>query len=282
MKTAIKITSIITSLIMTAGVCGCSLVLPQKNSGGANDAAKDVDALCGLFMVFYDGEKAITEEDFAADQAIKIYFGKHYYNEETDDYYMESVCGRDVFSDIAYNYKTNELDDKLTGYDVSITASLHHTKALTGYEMHTYGIYFDEERRTYYTSDLNETADWSGLAGIARSQSIKLYDKNSEELSYNCKIEINFQEICNVTQLNIIEFDGDNNLVKRTDNYLGTDYQTSDDCQYVVIEEISHDGEGETAHRTLIEKDEEGVAMFNRYIPDEYGLAANQQVKINF
>ena len=148
MNTILKALSLVVLCAITAGISGCSLVLPQQND-------EDKDALCGLFMVFYDDEKAITEEDFSNDEAIKIYFGKHYYTEEPDDFYWESVDGRDVLSDVVINYKINKLDDVLTGYDVSITASLPHTEALTEYEMHTYGIFFDDVQRSYYTSDLN-------------------------------------------------------------------------------------------------------------------------------
>lgn len=276
MKTIIKALSFVVLCAITAGISSCSLVLPQQND-------EDEDALCGLFMVFYDGEKAITEEDFSNDEAIKIYFGKHYYTEETDDFYWESVDGRDVFSDVVINYKISKFDDVQTGYDVSITASLRHTEALTKYEMHTYGIYFDEEQRSYYTSDLNVSVNWNGLTGIERSQSIKLCDQSTDGVLYNFEIEINLKEIYDVTQLNIIEFDGENNVVKKSDNSMGTDYQTSEACQYVIVEEISPDGEnGNIVHRTLIEKKEEADATFNYYIVDKYGLADNQQFKIYF
>ncbi len=276
MKTITKALSLVVLCAITPGLSGCSLVLPQQNDEGE-------DALCGLFMVFYDGEKAITEEDFSNDEAIKIYFGKHYYKEETDDFYWESVDGRDVFSDVVINYNISKTDNALKGYDVSITASLRHTEALTEYEMHTYGIYFDEEQRSYYASDLNVSVDWNGLTGIERGQSIKLYDQSPDGVLYNFKIEINLREIYDVTQLNIIEFDAENGIVKKSDNYMGTDYQTAEACQYVIVEEISPDGEnGNIVHRTLIEKKKDADATFNYYIADKYGLADNQQLKISF
>lgn len=282
MKKILNAFGLIIISVLTACICSCSLVLPNGNDGENNTAEKK-GAMCGLFMVFYDGDKAITEENFTKDEAIKLYFGKHYYNEETDDYYLETGSGRNVFSDVAYNYKTNRLDDKLIGYDVAITASLHYTKALTEYKMHTYNIYFDEEQRSYYISDLNVDINWSGLSSIEQSQSIKLYDQSPEGVLYNFEIEINLVEINNVTQLNIIEFDGENNVVKKTDNYLSTDYQTSEGCQYVIIEEISPDGEnGNIIQRTLIDKNEDADATFNYYIADKYGLAENHKLEINF
>ncbi len=280
MKKTIKTFGLIMLSLLTVCVCGCSLVLPDGNDG--NNAAEHEDALCGLFMIFYDGDRAITEEDFTNDEAIKIYFGKHYYSEEKDNFYWESIDGRDVLSDIAIDYKINELDDVLTGYDVSITASLRYTKALTEYKMLTYNIYFDEEQRTYYTSDPNANVNWDGLGSIGQSQTIKLYDQNPEGVLYNFEITINFVKINSVAQLNIIEFYGENNAVKKTDNYLGIDYRTSEACQYVIIEEISQGGEGDAVRRTLVEKGEDGVSTFTHYIPDEYGLTESQQLRINF
>lgn len=281
MKTTIKITSIIASLILMTGACGCSLVLPQGNNDG--DKTQTEDALCGTFIVFYDGGQAITADDFADDEAIKIYFGKTYYEENSESYYWQSFCGRDVFSDVIYNNNIKELDDKLTGREVSITASLCYTDALADCTMHTYGIYYDEDERTYYTADLNVDDTLSVFGNFKRSQSIKLYDENSQEISYDFTIEINLKKTYSVSQINIIEFDEENNSIKKTENYLENEYNASQECSYVIVEEIATDDTEEMfTRRTLVEKGEDNIGTFEYYLPDDYGLTSRQQLKINF
>lgn len=294
-----RISIVLLSLMFLFMFSDCALVdIPEVlSSKEPEELTIEGDKMCGIFVVFYDkSNNALTSEDFDSDNAVKFYLERKEYD-DAGNYYIATQVGFEVWSDAHVSHNVSDND-----YSLSIELTINYTSELVDAVMLIYGIYYsDEEQKCYAESGgagYTLHSSITGGAGLTQTLSANRtnIDGTTEEISYDCSVNITFKMIDNLTGVKILEYGADNTLIKSTDYIKGSETFTTDaDCDYVVVEKqysvvydhefdtVKHDGmtycEREIIERPLYTGNQKFVSLL---YPQENGFVDNEHLHIEF
>ncbi|MDE5943615.1 MAG: hypothetical protein K2H30_05340, partial [Clostridia bacterium] len=115
------------------------------------------DFMCGYFLVFYDGEEAVTDEDFESPDAVKCYFYKNLFS---GGYTTFAVRGLQIFDGMITVEGSPVTPDKSGKVEISDT--FYFTPEIYGKMVARYSVYFDYESGDVYLSDM---VSWWTISG---------------------------------------------------------------------------------------------------------------------
>lgn len=235
-----RISIILLSLMFLFVFSGCALVdVPDVlSSKEPTELTIEGDKMCGIFVVFYDKNfNALTSEDLDSDNAVKYYLERKEYD-GTDKFYIETQVGLEIWTD---GHVSHNVSDNNSG--ISIELTINYTSELAGAVMILYGVYYSEEEHKCYAESggTGHTLQDSITGGAGLTQTLSAsrtnIDGTTEEISYECSVNITYKMIDNLTGVKILEYGSDNALIKSTDYIKGSGTFTTDaDCDYVVVE----------------------------------------------
>lgn len=279
-----KFLTILFASAITLSFSACSLAVPDDGGGDGNNLlAFGSDKMVGFFAVICDGEgNALTPTDFESDDAIKYYREQVKFGDGADDYYITFTSGADVLSNVQLQH--------ISGQDegIEIDVDFNFTHELEGSVMYLYGVYFDEENWSYYVNDELTAVALRAMASTGLSQNLKATADvgNDEEqtITYTCSVNIDF--ICTdyLIQVNIFEFDAGNNVINSSVRQRGENYQAGENCQYVIVEQVFTDEDGEQySKRSLVDRTQDNdERTINLFYANGDGFTVEDALKINF
>lgn len=263
----------------------CSLAVPDDdNVGGNNLPAFGTDKMVGFFAVIYDGEgNPLTSTDFESDDAVKYYREQVKFDDGTGDYYIAFTSGADVLGNVRLRH-TSGADEGL-----EIDVDLNFTYELEGSVMYLYGVYFDEENWSYYVNAELTVVALSSMSGSEISQNLRatanMDDDEEQTITYTCSVNIDLIYTDYLTKVNIFEFDAGNNVIKSSTRQRGENYQAGENCQYVIVEQVFADKNGERySKRSLVDRSQEDdeERTINLFYANGDGFTAEDALKIDF
>lgn len=287
------------SLFLAVAAAGCNALVDvpeEKESEELPALAFEADKMCGFFIVFYDKEgNALTDENFESDQAVKYYMARRQYGEEPNSYYMETVVGKDVWSDGKISQKFADGKEEHS-YEVTV----NFTAELVDAVMVVNGVYYGEAEQRYYAESggVGHTLQDFGSGSGGQTQTLTASrtnpDGTKEEISYVCSVTVNYRLIDNLTGVKILEYGADNTLLASHRYAKGSGFTTSEDCAYVVVEKeytVVHDYEHDTVkylgmtycEREIVERPMYGSAPYLSLLyPCGDGFVDREMLNIKF
>lgn len=190
-KTGFKILSLLVVAVMSAiipvALCACDKVVTYPQAEPYPD-----DFQCGYLLVFYNGDEALTSEDFGSSGAVKNYIHKR------GGYLTVSEKGLPVNDGYVKFDGQPLLPDKSAA--VEICDAIRYTSELKGKTVAKYNLYYDAKLREVYKSDSASVFQLSGgfLAfSFHERMGAKMPDENDrlQDITYKFDLTLQFAQV---------------------------------------------------------------------------------------
>ncbi len=254
------------SVVLSCGICvGCADAAPDVGDDGGQNVENQ---MCGALVIFYNDGEAVTGENLSDADALACYEVMVPYADDEGEYYLSFNSTDYSIYDISYRG-----GDKLQ----ELSFNLYYTYALDADLVKICGVYRTPENEYILGADSANTISLSAVSAARITQ-----ENNPEDDCDDCTVTINFKCIDVLQGINIIEFDRDNKLVSQTVYSGQAEITASENCDYVVIEEIYEDNDGQIYSQRVLYDRFQGEAEKCFYLPRDDGFVNVNSLKINF
>lgn len=257
-KTGFKILSLLVVAVMSAiipvALCACDKVVTEPQA-----EPYPRDFMCGYFLIFSDGDKAITSENFESQDAVKNYF---YKNKFAGGYTTYTVKGWQI----NHGYVKVEGEPLSTDKSgkVEICDTIRYTSEFNDKWIALLELYYDAESGGVYHSDAIGFSPFGGgltAMSFGDSMSAKVFDKDGklQEITYELIVTLQFEQVDKLLETEFSYFTADGERVHSvtTDEFQGS-FSADGEYDYVVISKKYEKSDGGTYYkRSVCDKSEQ-------------------------
>lgn len=211
--------------------CGCNDVPAEGESENA--------ALCGVLVVFYGDNGALTGEDISDDDALVCYLKTSEY-EGGEGTYISCISPELSFGDLKVSVGSELREMSFTVY---YTAGLGATVAAVR------GVYRTPQN-TYYAEEMFAMYDLAGILSAGVDEDYGTVDPDDD-----CEITVAFECVEQPSEVKVLQFDDGDKMIGSVVWSGQQQIELSKECAYAVVKQ-SYAGENGQSYseRTLFER----------------------------
>lgn len=235
--------------------------------------------MCGYFLTFYDGETALTGENFKSGNAVKNYFYKHKFS---GGYTTYTINGLPV-SEGTIAVEGSPLSPDKSG-KVTLTDKIYFTRELSDKTVKFSVVYYDYALGEVYTEHVaasNFLGPMTQFFGNVMNATVET-ETGFEKITYELDGSVTFIKTDKLIEVKFLEFNGSNECFFRTSEYAAFDsFSCQEETEYVIVEKkYETDNGAERTERSVYSR---GTEVSERvYFPYGNGLTKPADIKINF
>lgn len=239
------------------------------------------DFMCGYFITFYDGETALTDENFESAEAVKNYFYKHKFSGGYTTYTVTGLHVGETFITVEGSPLSPDKSGKVT-----LTDKIYFTPELADKTIKLSVVNYNYEKGEVYTEHVS-TSNFTGLSmqffGNDMNATVET-DSGFEKITYELDGSITFIQVDKLVEMQFLEFNESDICdfrVSTTDFDTFDSYTAHAEAEYLIVEKKYQKADGEYYIERLVYSKGENCSE-RLYIPCGNGLTRPVDFKINF
>ncbi len=226
-----KIAFVCTAALLGAFACGCD------DAPAEGESVKD--ALCGVLVVFYCDNGALTGEDIDDDDALVCYLKTSEY-EGGEGTYISQISPELSFGDLKVSMGSELREMSFTVY---YTAGLGATAAAVR------GVYRTPQN-TYYAEETFAKYDLAAILSAGVDENYGTVDPDDD-----CEITVAFECVEQPSEVEVLQFDDGDRMIDSVVWSGQQQIELSKDCAYAVVKQSYAGDNGQSySERTLFER----------------------------
>ncbi|MDE6868549.1 MAG: hypothetical protein K2J83_05355 [Clostridia bacterium] len=270
-----------TAAVFLTAFCACDNGKAEPSAEPSAEAYPR-DFMCGYFLVFYDGEEALTDKNFESADAVKCYFYKNIFS---GGYTTYAVRGLQIYDGLITVEGSPITPEKSGG--VEIVNTFYFTPEIYGKSAVQYPVYFDYENGSVYLSD--EAYRWTfdkGLASVSfgDDMSAKVFDGEGSltDIDYRLDCTLVFRQADKLIETEFSYFNADGERVHSvtTDDFDGM-ISVSGEYEYVVISKKYEKADGGVYYKRSVCDRSEQPYTERVYAPYGNGFTRPVDITVN-